>query len=96
MSVIALKIILITIATPFIIVALLSHILVFGDLYEIFYSERWLYLNRWKRVDTWVYIILSAYFLIILGLSFFYSFWFLLGLIPSGMIYYFILVISFM
>ena len=95
MSGIALKIILTTIATPFIIVALISHIAFIEKLYEIFLN-RWLYLNRWKRVDTWACIILTAYFLIILGLSFFYSFWFLLGLIPSGIICYFILAISLM
>jgi len=89
---IALKII----VTPFIIIALMCHSFCVEQIYQIFYSNRWLYLNSWKRIDTWTYIVLIAYLLTILGLSYFYCFWFLLGLLLSGFICFYIIAISYM
>jgi hypothetical protein len=84
------------IATPFIIIALMLHSFCISQIYEIFYANSWLFPNRWKRVDTWTYIILLIYFLTILGLAYFYSFWFLLALIPSAFVCFYIMAISYM
>ena len=88
------------IATVFIIIALMLHsfyisfiIYYIEQIYEIFYANSWLFPNRWKRVDTWTYIILLIYFLTILGLAYFYSFWFLLALIPSAFVCFYIMAI---